>query len=158
MTQYDYKVVPAPAKGSKAKGIKTAEGRFAHSVEAVLNQMASEGWEYQRAELLPSEERAGLTGSTTKWRNVLIFRKKIAVVGEPAPQVMAAPAEPAMAEPERHEPPLHSPEQQQATDNVVDLQDAQIAEEPPSRLTGIELEDQQADEPGPDTPRQPPSL
>ncbi|MDP5217800.1 DUF4177 domain-containing protein [Ruegeria sp. 2205SS24-7] len=75
MARYEYKVVPAPAKGTKAKGIKTPEGRFALSVEELLNLQAAEGWEYQRAELLPSEEKSGLTGSTTNWRNVLIFRR-----------------------------------------------------------------------------------
>lgn len=78
MQAFEYKVVPAPAKGTKAKGIKGPEGRFANSIEIILNEMAAEGWEYQRAELLPSEERAGLTGSTTNWRNVLIFRRALA--------------------------------------------------------------------------------
>jgi hypothetical protein len=40
-----------------------------------MNQMGSQGWEYQRAETLPSTERSGLTGSTIEWRNVLVFRK-----------------------------------------------------------------------------------
>ncbi len=95
MQRYEYKVVPAPQKGTKAKGVKTPEGRFAISVEQLLNQMGQEGWEYQRAELLPSEERSGLTGSTTNWRNVLIFRR--AVVEETAevapPQAEATPEE-----------------------------------------------------------------
>lgn len=87
MQRYEYKVVPAPQKGAKTKGVKTAEGRFAASVEQVLNQMGQEGWEYQRAELLPSEERSGLTGSTTNWRNVLVFRRQVeqAVVATPSP-------------------------------------------------------------------------
>ena len=75
MPIYEYKVVPAPGKGTKAKGVKTAEGRFALSVEAELNRLAAGGWEYLRAELLPSEERSGLTGSVTNWRNVLVFRR-----------------------------------------------------------------------------------
>lgn len=78
MPNFEYKVVPAPVKGQKAKGVKTPEGRFAVSVETVLNQMGAEGWEYLRAELLPSEERTGLTGSATNWRNVLVFRREIA--------------------------------------------------------------------------------
>lgn len=77
MQRYEYKVVPAPQKGTKAKGVKTAEGRFAASVEQMLNLMGQDGWEYQRAELLPSEERSGLTGSTVNWRNVLVFRRVV---------------------------------------------------------------------------------
>lgn len=99
MIRYEYKVVPAPARGTKAKGVKTPEGRFALSVESLLNQMGTEGWEYQRAELLPSEERTGLTGSVTKWRNVLVFRRALAE-GAVAP-VVEVEAEPeATAEPE----------------------------------------------------------
>ncbi|MCG7519160.1 DUF4177 domain-containing protein [Ruegeria sp. Ofav3-42] len=79
MQRYEYKVVPAPQKGTKAKGVKTAEGRFAVSIEQILNQMGQDGWEYQRAELLPSEERSGLTTSTVNWRNVLVFRREIEV-------------------------------------------------------------------------------
>ncbi|MES0861831.1 DUF4177 domain-containing protein [Ruegeria sp. SCPT10] len=88
MQRYEYKVIPAPQKGVKAKGVKTTEGRFAASVEQVLNQMGQDGWEYQRAELLPSEERSGLTGSTTNWRNVLVFRRTVA---QDAPDVETAP-------------------------------------------------------------------
>ena len=56
---------------------ETPEARFAHSVESVLNEMGTEGWEYLRAELLPSDERSGLTGTTTNWRNVLVFRRAL---------------------------------------------------------------------------------
>ncbi|SDW17996.1 protein of unknown function [Ruegeria halocynthiae] len=85
MQRYEYKVVPAPQKGTKAKGVKTPEGRFATSIEQLLNQMGQDGWEYQRAELLPSEERSGLTGSTTNWRNVLVFRRALAAGEAPQP-------------------------------------------------------------------------
>ena len=78
MPHYEYKVVPAPAKGLKARGLKTPEARFAHSVESLLNTLGAEGWDYLRAELLPSDERSGLTGSTTNWRNVLVFRRVVA--------------------------------------------------------------------------------
>lgn len=78
MPNYEYRVIPAPSKGRKAKGIKTPEERFSLSVEDVLNRMGVEGWEYQRAELLPSTERSGLTGSATNWRNVLVFRRLLA--------------------------------------------------------------------------------
>ncbi len=75
MPQYQYRVIPAPNRGLKAKGLKTPEARFSHALEEVMNEMAAEGWEYQRAETLPSVERAGLTSTATHWRNVLVFRK-----------------------------------------------------------------------------------
>ncbi|WP_406645199.1 DUF4177 domain-containing protein [Aliisedimentitalea scapharcae] len=90
MQQFEYKVVPAPVKGTKAKGVKGPEGRFANSIEALLNEMAVQGWEFQRAELLPSEERAGLTGSATNWRNVLVFRRP---VDQGVPVIVATAAE-----------------------------------------------------------------
>lgn len=77
MTQYEYKVVPAPAKGLKAEGIKTPEARFANALEQLMNEMGGHGWEYMRADTLPSTERSGLTGSTTEWRNMLIFRRAV---------------------------------------------------------------------------------
>lgn len=118
MPRYEYKVVPAPAKGRKAKGVKTPEARFALSVETVLNQMGAEGWEYLRAELLPSDERSGLTGSTTHWRNVLVFRRPVNRVEESfqprlieAPDPTAAPlvAAPAAMAPAPHEPGAPAP-------------------------------------------------
>ncbi|NIZ09166.1 DUF4177 domain-containing protein [Pseudooceanicola sp. HF7] len=89
MSRYEYKVVPAPTKAPKARGVKTSEGRFALTLEELMNEMAAKGWEYQRAEMLPQEERSGLTGSTTTYRNVLIFRRALqeeyaAEVMEPA--------------------------------------------------------------------------
>lgn len=77
MPRFEYKVVPAPSKGEKAKGVKSQEGRFARAIETSLNTLAADGWEYVRAELLPSDERSGLTGSTVNWRNVLVFRRQV---------------------------------------------------------------------------------
>ena len=76
--RFEYKIVPAPTKSLKNKDLKSSEDRFAFTIEALLNGMAAEGWEYQRAETLPSLERAGLTSTTTEWRNVLVFRKMVA--------------------------------------------------------------------------------
>jgi hypothetical protein len=75
MPKYEYRVIAAPNRGIKAKGIKSNEARFAHALEETMNGMAAEGWEYQRAETLPSVERSGLTSTTTTWRNVLVFRR-----------------------------------------------------------------------------------
>lgn len=79
MPRYEYKVVPAPSKGQKIKGVKTAEARFALAVEQVMNDLAEQGWEYQRTELLPSDERSGLTGKAVNWRNVMVFRREMAI-------------------------------------------------------------------------------
>lgn len=75
MTRYIYKVIPAPSKGRKSPGVKGAEARFAHGLEEAMNEMAAEGWEYLRADILPSEERQGLTSTATVYRSVLVFRR-----------------------------------------------------------------------------------
>lgn len=92
MTQFQYKVVPAPAKGEKIRGVKAAEDRFALAIERLMNEMAAEGWEFQRAELLPSEERSGLTSSQTIWRNLLVFRRPADSTTIEAPAPVAPPA------------------------------------------------------------------
>ncbi len=123
MQRYEYKVIPAPQKGTKTKGVKTVEGRFAASVEQVLNQMAQDGWEYQRAELLPSEERSGLTKSTTNWRNVLVFRRMIAAAVVPTPSPTETPEGVPLAQ------PVPGPEAVQAPEPI-----AEEADEPPLTL------------------------
>ena len=75
MPRYEYKVVPAPSKGLKGKGVRGAEARCFFAIQELMNGMAGYGWEYQRAETLPSIERSGFAGTTTAWRNVLIFRR-----------------------------------------------------------------------------------
>lgn len=76
MHRYEYNVVPAPRKGKKAKGIKGAEARFAHAVAECMNEMAADGWEYLRSDTLPCEERTGLTGRTTTFQTMLVFRRE----------------------------------------------------------------------------------
>lgn len=77
MTQYEYKVVPAPTRAEKQRGIKGTSARFAHAMTTLLNDLAAEGWEYWRADTLPCEERSGLTGKTTQFQNLLIFRREV---------------------------------------------------------------------------------
>jgi hypothetical protein len=72
---FEYKVVPAPVRGKKAKGLKTPADRFANALGAMINEMAAEGWEYLRADTLPAEERHGFTGRSTVFQNMLIFRR-----------------------------------------------------------------------------------
>ena len=89
MQMYEYRVVPAPRKGEKVKGARTTADRFAHALAQVMNAQAADGWEYLRADTLPVEERVGLTGRTTTFQHMLVFRRVRAVA--PA-QDMTAPA------------------------------------------------------------------
>lgn len=107
MPRYEYKVVPAPAKGLKGKGVKGPEARFSHALQELMNGLAGYGWEYQRAETLPSIERAGLTSTTTEWRNVLVFRRLRDHDAEAfKPELLPAPK----AEDDTPQPPPTAPE------------------------------------------------
>jgi len=72
---YEYRVVPAPRRVQRDAVAKTTEARFAASLTTLMNDMGREGWEYQRADTLPVEERVGLTGSKTTYQNMLVFRR-----------------------------------------------------------------------------------
>lgn len=94
MSHYEYKVVPAPNKGLKVKGAKTAADRFANALETAMNTLGADGWEYQRTDTLPCEERSGLTGRVTTLQNILVFRRAIvtqeAEIAEVAPAIETA--------------------------------------------------------------------
>lgn len=106
MRKFEYKAVPAPTTGTKAKGVKTTEDRFALSLTETLNEMSAEGWEYVRAETLPCVERKGLTGSQQTYQNILIFRKLEAST-LPLEQASSRPLH---AVDEVEEPPVVRPE------------------------------------------------
>ena len=78
MQRYEFKVIPAPKRGEKARGVKTTEDRFALALTTLMNQLGAEGWDYVRADALPCEERIGFTGTKTTFQNVLVFRRAIA--------------------------------------------------------------------------------
>lgn len=83
MPNYEYHVVPAPKKAGKIKGVKGTENRFAAELARVMNELGADGWEYQRTDTLPVEERQGLTGRTTTFQNMLVFRRTLSTMEEP---------------------------------------------------------------------------
>lgn len=93
MTRLEYKVVPAPQRGQKAKGVKGTPARFALALEQVINEMAAEGWTYLRAETLPVEERQGLTGRTSTFQNMLVFQRSVADTPETLPVAVETPSD-----------------------------------------------------------------
>ncbi len=100
MQRYEYKVVPAPRRGEKARGVKTTEERFALALTQLMNRLGAEGWDYVRADALPCDERVGLTGSKTTFQNMLVFRRVI----EAETSLMLADVQPS------HAPLLAAPE------------------------------------------------
>ncbi len=99
MQAFEYKAIPAPSRGKKARGVKATEDRFALALTDALNTMAAEGWDYVRAETLPCDERRGLTGTQTTEQNVLIFRRRIRESAEATPPLTLGQAAPLRREP-----------------------------------------------------------
>ena len=128
MRKFEYKAVPAPTTGTKAKGVKSTEDRFALSLTDTLNEMAEDGWEYVRAETLPCTERKGLTGTQQTYQNILIFRR-LEASALPLDRVTTRPLR-AVEEPEApqpvDEPPVTEPEAEAAPDT-----DRRLTSRPP---------------------------
>jgi len=97
MHKTEYRVEPAPRRGSKAKGLKTSEERFAAALTTKINEMAAEGWDYLRSDTLPCEERSGIAGRSTTYHSILVFSrpKTEAVAALAAPEASPPAALPA---------------------------------------------------------------
>ena len=115
MTHYEYRVVPAPKRGEKVRGLRAAEDRFAVALANVMNAQAAEGWEYQRTETLPAEEREGLMGKATVFQNMMVFRRLRMTA---APTDVAPP--PVLIEDKRDAAP--SPEDDTATEPAAEVE------------------------------------
>ena len=105
MSHYDYKVVPAPKRAKKVKGVRTAEELFALTLTDAINEVARQGWEYVRAEHLPAEASRGwFRAALAEEQTVLVFRRPRETLG---PRLANARPEPA---PEPHAPAPPAPD------------------------------------------------
>ncbi|MBK5927001.1 DUF4177 domain-containing protein, partial [Rhodobaculum claviforme] len=86
-----------PAHGTRARGLRTPEDRFAVALSDAINAMAADGWDYLRAETLPCEERTGWLSSrtTTTHHTVLVFRRALGPRADATP--VATPDTPVAA-------------------------------------------------------------
>jgi hypothetical protein len=76
MQRFEYKVVSAPRRPKKFKGVKGTGNQFAEVLAEVMNEMAAGGWEFQRAETLPVDEKPGMLKSRVEvFHSVLVFRR-----------------------------------------------------------------------------------
>ena len=136
MTGFEYKVVPAPMRGLKAKGVKGSPARFANALETVMNDLGADGWEYQRTDTLPVEERQGLTGKTTSFQNMLVFRRVLETPQEDAPVVAALIEDQSEVE---VEPEVAAPALQPIEDTLEDT--PQDAPDAPEDFVGKQADD-----------------
>ena len=91
MQRYEFKVIPAPRRGEKLRGVKTSEDRFALTLSNVMNELGRDGWDYVRADTLPVDERVGFTGTKTSFQSILVFRRILDVdAALPAPKLITA--------------------------------------------------------------------
>lgn len=93
MQRYEFKVVPAPRKDEKQRGVKSVEERFALSLTTLMNQMGRDGWDYVRADTLPVDERTGFTGTKTSFQYLLVFRRPLDEAAVLATSLLARPEE-----------------------------------------------------------------
>lgn len=96
--RYEYRVVPAPERGIRRRGLRDPGERYAAALEQALAAEAEDGWEYLRTELMPVTERRSWFGrARTVQRAMMIFRRPTAaaarVAAETPPPARAA-AEP----------------------------------------------------------------
>jgi hypothetical protein len=89
MPSYEFKVIPAPRRGEKARGVKTTEERYALALTTLMNELGRDGWDYVRADTLPVDERVGFTGTKTSYQHMLVFRRVIESV--PVASELSAP-------------------------------------------------------------------
>lgn len=91
MPAFEYKVVPAPTRGIKAKGVRGTDARFAAALMEVMNELGAEGWQYQRSDTLPCDSRSAMGKKSTQYLNMLVFAREIA--GDSAPIAEESEAE-----------------------------------------------------------------
>tara|TARA_R110002124_G_scaffold176026_1_gene343920 strand:- start:12754 stop:13350 length:597 start_codon:yes stop_codon:yes gene_type:complete len=87
---YEYKVVPAPVRADKVKGLKSTADRFAHTLAEQINAQASGGWQFERTETMTCEVRKGLGGLKTITHTVMIFSRLLGATRPDAGAAVAA--------------------------------------------------------------------
>jgi hypothetical protein len=111
MSGWEYHVVPAPRRGVKARGARTSEERFSVALSEAMNALGADGWDYVRTDILPCDERQGLTGKATVYHAMMVFRRPLVTAeaaAEPAPPMARLPSPAAMP---TATPPVPSPVQ-----------------------------------------------
>lgn len=93
MQRYEYKVIPAPRRGTKSREAKTNEDRFALTLSNLMNELGRDGWDYVRSDRLPTEESAGFMKTRTVEQTVLIFRRAVDRTDAASAAPRAIPAE-----------------------------------------------------------------
>lgn len=90
---HEYKVVPAPVRAPKVRGLKTTAERFSHALTEAINAEAAGGWQFLRTETLPCEERGTLGRTRTSTQVVMVFGRPLGMARPDAGAALAAAQE-----------------------------------------------------------------
>jgi hypothetical protein len=108
--EFEYRVVPAPKRLKKARGVTTEEA-FAHMLTEAINAEARLGWEYLRAETMTAQGARGpFRRAVLVEETLLVFRRQRLgprIVGTPhevAPEPELRLPETPAVRPARREP------------------------------------------------------
>jgi hypothetical protein len=113
---HEYKVVPAPTRAPKVRGLKTTAERFAHALTEAINAEAAGGWQFLRTESLPCEERSTLGRVSSSTQVVMVFARPLGLARPDASAALAAVQDQYAPEPRRAAPePAWEPAPQPAT-------------------------------------------
>lgn len=75
---FEYKCVGAPERPKRQRGVRGRSDRVALAMQEIIAAEAVDGWEYQRTDLVPVEEKYGLFSRAHEvHRAVLVFRREL---------------------------------------------------------------------------------
>ena len=106
----EYKVVPAPVRAVKSKGLKTTADRFANTLAERINAEAAGGWQFLRTESLPCEERSRFGAARMSQQVVMVFARELGAARPDAGAALAAVQVGAQAPETRSAPPVQAGE------------------------------------------------
>jgi hypothetical protein len=75
MTEYEYRVIPAPAKPVQGKGAVGGSDRFASIFAEMLNDMGREGWLYVRTDVVTERRGRWPFRRRTETQELLVFQR-----------------------------------------------------------------------------------
>jgi hypothetical protein len=75
MTEYEYRVIPAPAKPVQGKGAVGGGDRFASIFAEMLNDMGREGWLYVRTDTVTERHGRWPFRRRSETRELVVFQR-----------------------------------------------------------------------------------
>ncbi len=76
MERYEYQVVKTPSKSTKYKGMEKGADTFAQTLMDGMNELAREGWQFVRTEVM-MEERRSIFGNSRVNHDYMIYRRSL---------------------------------------------------------------------------------